>query len=266
MYFQPQVSRLPMVKFKLNASDFRFSCNSSVFEPSSSSNSSQSSKKHKNVSSEALSPKSLKHKRALHQSFEMIPILTINVKRFFVITRETVTPAFSQNSHDSFEFEIGQNDLSRIATVIEMILRCNDEDWVIQLLFEVRYKELVGMLKNSQDFDSEDLLLHHKVNRLLPEGLQYGAFILSKSSFHFYSLINSRPSEPIHFIFKNILFAMRYSYLHKKIGLSLYVYNSKHPIILLFENEDQRDNIYTYLQNKIKFKDPITDLDKMTDK
>ncbi|CAG9334889.1 NSMAF_4 [Blepharisma stoltei] len=265
LYFQPQVYRLPMVKFKLDTSDFKFSCNSSIVEPSSISSNSQTSKKSKSgqIPSETLSPRSMKYKRALHQSLETRPVLSINVKRFFVITRESMAPAFSQNSQEAFEFEINQNDLSRIATELEMVLRYNDEDGIIQLIYEVRYKELVGMLKNSQDFDSEDLLMHQKTSRLLPECLQLGAFILSTNSFHFYSLINAKPNEPVHVLFKNIIFIMRYKYLHKNTALSIYMYSSKFPLVLIFENEEQRENIFLYLQNKIKFKDPTCELQKV---
>ena len=191
--------------------------------------------------------------------------LLISVTRFEVITRDPCGPRFTQPSHDNFGFEVSAAELARISTEMEMITSGEEEAQVASLIFGVRYKEFVAMLSDSDDFDPEEFLLHHRVKRLIGEGEQLGAFVLTQTSFHFYPLVNARPNEQIHVLFRGVNFAMRFTYLQEQIGIEVYVYASQYPLILLFDTEEKRENIYSYLQNRVKFKNPIEDLPHITD-
>jgi len=136
---------------------------------------------------------------------------------------------------------------------------------VAQLIYSVRYREFTSMLGDSEDFDPEEFLLHHKATRVLPEGRQLGAFVLTQSSLHFYPLVNAKPSEQIHMGFKGVQFALRCDYLQESVALQIHTYASVWPFVLVYESEEKRENIYSYLQNRVKFHNPEEDLPRMTD-
>ena len=239
LFFEPKSKRLPLLKFKLNSFEFSFTC--SVQPDSSYFATSRNSK----FRTETNSPK--------YQNRSLIekPCIIISVKRFVLVTRDKITPAYSQKSLEKFEFEGNYQDLNRLSTEIDMIIRYSDEEGIISLIYGVRYKEMTEIISNSEDFDSEELLMDRKVTRLLFEGIQLGAFFLTTFSLHFYVLINAVPDAPFHLTFKNILLVMKYKHFHKDIGLSLFTHS--YPVIFLFENQEQRDGIFEFLvKNKIK--------------
>ena len=243
--FQPGNSNLPLLRFKLSNADFRYNCTpaNGLFRQKAGS---------------MTSPRD-------SRPSEAAPALLISLSRFEVLTRDPSGPRFTQPSHDNFGFEVSPSELARIATEMEMITSGEEEEQVAALIYAVRYKEFVSMLGDSEDFDPEEFLLHHKAKRLMGEGVQLGAFVLTQSSLHFYPLVNARPSEQLQVLFRGINFAMRFTYLQERIGVQIHTYASPHPLILLFDSEDKRENLFSYLQSRVKFHNPADDLANMTD-
>lgn len=246
--FQPRNSNLPLLRFKLSNADFRYNCTlgNGVLQ--------------RKGGIGATSPREGRISESSNPS-----ALIISVARFEVITRDPCGPRFTQPSHDNFGFEVSPAELARISTEMEMITSGEEEAQVASLIFGVRYKEFVAMLGDSDDFDPEEFLLHHRVKRLLGEGEQLGAFVLTQTSFHFYPLVNARPNEQLHVLFRGVNFAMRFTYLQEQIGIEVYTYASQYPLILLFDTEEKRENIYSYLQNRVKFKNPVEELPHVTE-
>lgn len=242
--FQPGNSNLPLLRFKLSNADFRYNC-----VPAN------------GLFRQKVGLNSLKESRPI----EAPPSLQISLSRFEVLTRDPSSPRFTQPAHDSFGFEVSATELARIATEMELITSGEEEDQIAALIYAVRYKEFVSMLGDSEDFDPEEFLLHHKAKRLMGEGVQLGAFVLTQSSWHFYPLLNARPSEQLHVLFRGVHFAMRYTYLQEQIGVQIHTYASVFPLILLFDSEEKSENIFSYLQNRVKFRNPADDLPNMTD-
>jgi hypothetical protein len=155
---------------------------------------------------------------------------------------------------------MNQNDLLKLSTELDMVGRSGEEKQVAQIIFGVRYKELVNMLLNTDDFNPDEILLNHKCKRILPEGEQWGAFVLTQSSIHFYALMNSKPKDPLHINFVDINICTKYKYQAKFNGLRVDLYSSLHPLLFILETEEQREGIYKFMQNKIKFKNPLENL------
>lgn len=249
--FQPSNSKLPLLRFKLSNADFRYTFGSPERQYASSS---------------YLSPKSNTARSTASSLDSPTSTLIISVTRFDVIHRTPCSPRFSKPSANAFSFEISTVEMPRVSAELEMIASGEEEDTVAELIYSVRYREFTTvMLTESEDFDRNELLLHHKTTRLLVEGKQLGAFVLTQSSLHFYPLINAKPSEQIHLVFKAIQFAVKCEYLQEQVGLQIYRYSSPWPVEFIYETQDKRDNIYSFLQNRVKFHDPEEALPHMTD-
>jgi factor associated with neutral sphingomyelinase activation len=247
--FQPSNSKLPLLRFKLSNPDFRFS----FALPAS----------HRPASQRLLSPKSAQMRPG---AWELpATALVVTVDRFEVITRDPCGPRFSQPAGDGFAFELSPNEVARVSAELETIISGEDEEMVAQLIYSVRYREYTSMLGDSEDFNPEEFLLHHKATRVLPEGRQLGAFVLTQSSLHFYPLVNAKPSEQIHIVFKGIQCALRFDYMQEHVGIQIHTYAALWPYIIVYETEEKRENIYSYIQNRVKFRDPEEDLPRVTD-
>lgn len=252
LFFQPNSKRLPLLKFKLNSFEFSFLC---VY-PHSDSSFAVTSRATK-FRTETNSPKFSTRKSDN-------PCFIISAKRFILVTREKVTPAYSQSSLEKFEFETNQQDLNRLSTELDLVMKYTDEEGFVNLIYGVRYKELAEIIQTSEDFDSDEMLMDKKVSRLCFEGLQLGAFFLTTRSLHFYVLVNAVPDDSLHLPFSGIILAMKYKYLHRDVGLSLHTHTF--PVIFLFENKEQRDSIYDFLLVKLKFKPVELETSRMTEK
>ena len=262
--FQPQNSHLPLLKFKLSNADFSYTFSHMATSPPST-----DPRKQRTASMQHQSPTSTKRPKSsssLQHSLEARPALVISVKRFVVIPRDPAGPHFTESSQDRFVFELTGGDLTRVATELEMLMRADDEREVAQIIFGLRYSELTNVLAETDDFDPEEFLLQHKASRLLPEGLQLGAFVLTQSSFHFYPLVNSRPNEQLHIHFRSVNFALRSRYLYRPTALRVHLHTARWPVLLVFETEEQRENIYSFLQNRVKFKNVAEELPRFTEK
>ena len=160
---------------------------------------------------------------------------------------------------------MNQNDLLKLSTELDMVGRSGEEKHVAQIIFSVRYKELVNMLLNTEDFNPDEILLNHKCKRILPEGEQWGAFVLTQTSMHFYVLMNSKPKSPLHISFQDISVCTKYKYQSKATGLRFDLFSSPWPLVFIFETEEQKEGIYKYILNKIKFKNPLDMLAEYSD-
>lgn len=255
--FQPQNPHLPLLKFKLSNPDFAYSF--SHLAPAT------DPRKQRTSSTQHQSPKRPKSSASLQHSLEARSALHVTVQRFTVVPRYPAGPHFTERTQDRLSFELAAGDLTRVATELEMLQRAEDEREVAQIIFGLRYSELSNLLADTDDFDPEEFLLQHKTQRLLPEGLQLGAFVLTQSSFHFYPLVNAKPSEQLHIHFRSICFALRFRYLYRQVGLRVHIHSGRWPIVLLFESEEQRENIYSFLQNRVKFRNPAEELPRFTE-
>ena len=160
---------------------------------------------------------------------------------------------------------MSQNDLLKLSTELDMVGRSGEEKHVAQIIFGIRYKELVSMLLNTDDFNPDEILLNHKCKRIIPEGEQWGAFVLTQSSLHFYALMNSKPKDPLHIGFQDVNVCSKYKYQGKYTGLRIDLFSSLWPLLFILETEEQREGIYRFVQNKIKFKNPLENLSEYTD-
>jgi hypothetical protein len=193
------------------------------------------------------------------------PCFIVAVKRFILVTRDKITPANSQAAVEKkFEFETSQSNLNRLAVELDMVLRYNDEEGYVNFIFGLRYKELAEIIQSSEELDSAEVLMERKVTRLLFEGIQLGAFFLTARSLHYYSLINSVPDTSFHLMFPSIITVLKYRHLHKDIGLQIFTHDF--PVVFLFENADQRDSIFDFLLNKLKFRTAEQEIPRMGDK
>ena len=262
--FQPHNANLPLLRFKLSNPDFKYCL--SLASPSPFHSARQRPASFHITSPKTSGPKTGKSAFTM-PGFETPPpsAVMISVSRFEVITRDPCGPRFTQPAKDSFAFELSPHEVARVSTELETIVRGEDEKSVAQVIYSVRYKEYTAILGDTDDFDPEEFLLHHKVSRLLPEGIQLGAFVLTQSSFHFYPLVNAKPSEQVHVIFKGVNFAMRFTYLQEPVGVQVFLYSSPWPVVLIFETEEKRENIYSFLQNRVKFHNPIDELPRVTE-
>ncbi|CAG9318285.1 NSMAF_2 [Blepharisma stoltei] len=270
--FQPTFSKHPLLKFKLSSNDFSYSFN---FPPSLSITQSPNSKSHsstvdresriiRHANAPDRNPSSKSIKRAKihrgHHTSDGSSTLIISVKSYGVISRSPPSPCQSQQVAETFFFEMSQGDLLKLSTELDMIMRSTDEKAITSLVYSVRYKESLSMLQNVDDFNPDDILLTQKCKRILPEGEQWGSFVMTQESLHFYPLINAKPKRAVHIQFKIIYSGMRYRYLWRNNGLRIDYYGSKYPVLFIFETEEQRENIYNFLLNRVKFKSPADQL------
>lgn len=253
LFFQPNSQRISLLKFKLNSFEFSFSST-----PVQTENSFAATSRNSKFRTETNSPK--------YQSRKIIdrPSFFISCKRFILVTRDKITPAYSQTAVEKFEFETNQQDLNRLAIELDMVMRYSDEEGFVNFIFGLRYKELAEIIKTSEEFDSDEVLMERKATRLIFEGIQLGAFFLTNRSLHFYGLINAIPDSAMHIMFKTIVLVTKYRHLHKDVGLSLFTHSE--PVLFLFENIEQRDGIYEFLLVKLKFKPVENEIPKMVEK
>lgn len=180
------------------------------------------------------------------------------------MTRDKITPEYSRPSLKKFEFETNQQDLDRLTSELDMIKRYSQEEGVANLIYEIRYKQITEIIQDIEDIDSNELLMEGKVRRLIFEGIQLGAFFLTGKSLHFYILLNAIPDLNLNIVFKNIVMILKYKHMHRDIGLSLYT--QEFPCIFLFDTQEQRDNIYDFLLNRLKFKPLEAEIPRITQK
>lgn len=284
IYFQSDYIKVPIIKFKLTNPDFSYIINqtrpSSVFHSPKSSNKSQFNtisgstisreKQMRHSCSNFLEPQSpkqssriMKHHRSL--SSDSLKVMIINVKSFVLIPRHPVTPAYSQFIAQTFYIEMPHNELHKFTAELDMTIRCHDEKQLIDLIYGVRYKDFISKFQLKSN-TSEEALLYHKCKRVLLETEQRGIFLLNQKGMQFHPIINALPYEIVSMDFKDIRFCMKYRYLARDTGLMIYSYIIKYPILLIFESESQRDNIFTFLQARAKFKNPIESLFEHTER
>ena len=252
LYFEPHSPRLYLLKFKLNSFNFSFAC------INSSNDSAFASSRASKLRTETSSPKYQSRKLSDKQIF------CISVKRYIIVTRDTITPAYSQAASEKFEFETTKSGVNTLVVEIDNILKNNDEECLVNFIFELRYKELTEIIPSSEEFDSDEILMEKKVTRLTFEGSQLGAFFLTNRSIYYYGLLNvvSEPTQNIPFT--NVVLALKYKHLHKDTGLSLFTHSF--PVIFLFENREQRDSIYEFLLAKVKFVPIEQEVPRIVDK
>jgi Beige/BEACH domain len=186
--------------------------------------------------------------------------LLIYVPRCIMVSRYPPSPGLSIQLTEVLEFKMSQEDLAKLFVELDMVDRSSEEKSVVQLIFTIRYTELVDLLVNTADFNPDEILLDYKSRRILPEGEQWGAFVLTQSSIHFYPLMNSKPEEPVHIDFQDIRICMRYKYQSKCTGIRVDIYSSIYPLVFILETEEQTKRIFEFMQNKIKFKNPFESL------
>ena len=155
-------------------------------------------------------------------------------------------------------------ELLRLSTELEMISRSSEEKGVALLIYGVRYKEFSAMACKSLELDPDDLLLHRKAKRLLPEGEQWGAFVLTQHSLHFYPLVNAVPMELVSLEFRLVYMVQEYFYLGKNNAIRIDYYSSKFPLVVVFETEVQRSSILSFIHNKAKVRDKTELLEETT--
>jgi len=245
LYFQPEDFKLPVLKFKFSDPEFQFSYNFLNHSDRKQSNTYSPLKKHQ-------------------RNPEEIPLLIINTSILYLIKRQSISPIASDRNQEAFVFETNREEIFRLSKTLEMVTHYEEEE-VLEVLYGVRYKELLNVLQSDEESQSSEFLLHYPARRLMIEGVQLGSFILTRASFRFYPLLNLIPNGPLNYTFREIVLATRYRYLHMDIGLCIYFFEGP-PIIILFENNEQMENIYSFLQNKIKFAEPISELEEITDK
>lgn len=253
LIFQPEFFKAPLIKISLSSPELTYSFKL----PSAQSANSPNSKPRKSLGERSPSP---------FFKAESPSSILISIPKCTLISRYPPAPgAFQKLSGDSLEFKMSQNDLLKLSSELDVLGRSGEEKNVAQIIFGIRYKELVAMLVNTEDFNPDEILLNHKCKKILPEGEQWGAFVLTQNSLHFYPLMNAKPKDPLHVDFQDICFVMRYKYQAKWTGLRIEVYSSHFPLIFILETDEQRENIYKFIQNKIKFKNPSESLVEFTD-
>mmetsp|Transcript_32142 Transcript_32142/g.55513 ORF Transcript_32142/g.55513 Transcript_32142/m.55513 type:complete len:541 (-) Transcript_32142:78-1700(-) len=227
-----------MLKFKLSNSDFQSSfVNASLAD---------APKLFKQRSERPIKP------RRRSSFMDVQNCLEVRVKSFIVISRLPCMPQFTQTTKGSFTFELNERDVTRVNTELELAMNYEDEDKLVSLIYNVRFKEKASLLQTLPDFGSDEVLLHHKCTRVIFEGLQLGLFALTSNSILFSPLVNARPRVDVNVNMKSIRMALKYKYLNKDVGLRLELTQSQ-TVLLLLETEEQRDGIYAYLQHKAKF-------------
>ena len=236
-----------MIKIKLSSPDLTYSFKL----PSSLVSASPSTKPRKSLGDRSPSP--------LH-TYDSPSSILISIPRCTLISRYPPTPGFSQALSEGLEFGMSQNDLLKLSSELDIIGKTGEEKSVVQIIFGIRYKELVSMLVNTEDFNPDDILLNHKCRKVIPEGEQWGAFVLTQNSIHFYPLMNAKPKETIHIGFSDVNICLRYRFLAKHTGIRIDLFSSSYPLIFILETEEQREGIYKFIQNKIKFKNPYENL------
>ena len=95
----------------------------------------------------------------MQRSVEGRTVLVVQVERFTVSNRDPCEPTFTQNSNDRFIFDLDQDEVSRVAAELDMMIRAGDEETSASFIYGVRYKDFVNNLPKLEDFNSEEFLL-----------------------------------------------------------------------------------------------------------
>ena len=180
------------------------------------------------------------------------------------MTRDKISPAYSQPASEKFEFEASKTGANTLSIELDNILRYNEEEGLVNFIFDLRYKELTEIIQSSEEFDSDEVLMEKKVTRLTFEGCQLGAFFLTNKSIYYYGLLNVVSDTTFNITFSNIVIALRYKHLHRDTGLSIFTHSFS--VIFLFENAEQRNSIYEFLLSKVKFVPIELEIPRITEK
>ena len=252
LIFQPDFIKSPLLKLKLSNPDMSYSFKF----PSISMAHSPNSKTRKSINDRSASP---------FTKSEVLSVFTVSVPRCTLMPRYPSSPGFSFKLEDTLEFRMNQTNLLKLSTELDMVGRSAEEKHVAQIIFGVRYKELVSMLINTEDFNPDDILLNHKCKRIIPEGEQWGALVLTQNSLHFYVLMNPKPKAALHIAFQDVSLCSRYKYQSKATGLRFDLFSSHWPLVFILETEEQREGMLKFIMNKVKFRNPIDLLAEFTD-
>mmetsp|Transcript_7742 Transcript_7742/g.14691 ORF Transcript_7742/g.14691 Transcript_7742/m.14691 type:complete len:636 (+) Transcript_7742:7299-9206(+) len=191
---------------------------------------------------------------------ESLLILTASNYKF--IQRKPPAAPTVSILQESFAFEMSQESLTQVQEEIELIKQADDEIELLDVLLTDRYEALLRADKD--ELEDEEMLLELHASRILLEGKQHGAFLLTQSSLHFFPLINASAAPSVHCKFRQLLTAMRYVSAHQNNAIIAYFSGRARPILIAFETEEQCENIYSYLQHRTKFRDPKNELQSMT--
>lgn len=65
-------------------------------------------------------------------------------------------------------------------------------------------------------------------------------------------VLNNINEEKQEFDLNEVKFILKYRYIFKQIGISLWFHNNRHSTLLIFEDEKNRNLAYSYLKNNCK--------------
>lgn len=189
-------------------------------------------------------------------------LLIVTASNYKFIQRKPPAAPTASILQESFAFEMTQEALHQVKEEIEVIKQADDENELLDVLMSERCECLLR--KDKEELEDEEVLLDLQATRILFEGKQYGVFLLTQSSMHFYPLVNSLAAPAVHCKFRQLLTAMRYVVAHQHTALRAFFTGLPKSILIAFESPEQCENIYSYIQHRIKFRDPRLELPSIT--
>lgn len=99
------------------------------------------------------------------------------------------------------------------------------------------------------NYNYQYYLFRYKVNRILPEGIQTGLFVIKdKEEVVFWPITNNFKNKVLSFKLNQIKSILNYRCTHQHRGLKLILFKSKRDKLFEFESSEDRDNVYNYLK------------------
>ena len=125
-----------------------------------------------------------------------------------------------------------------------------DDTKEIQSLINKKVNDLYESIVKSED---KEIITKIKCNRILPEGIQHGVFVISKiyhnEYIEFYPVINNYKRKNLKVLLSKVEALVPYRYLYKMRGINIILYQSQRSKIFVFESEVELKTVDDYLNH-----------------
>jgi len=179
-------------------------------------------------------------------------ILLLTTEKIFTTQRDPITPYSSERLNLPLLFEIGKensvHEINKFLKLLDYILKHKNDDNLTKTVIESQINEAFRDLMDSHS-NHEQQIQVYKARRILPEGVIYGVMTIhGTESLIFHPIVNKIYHEPLEIKFSRIKGILRYRYLFRHTAVEIWSYNSKHSVLLDFNDNGSRETIFNHIK------------------
>ncbi|KAL4465900.1 hypothetical protein ABPG74_004137 [Tetrahymena malaccensis] len=171
--------------------------------------------------------------------------------KLFVIHRNPISPYLTEINTDNIIFSIDKTNtkeqIIRFLKFYDGFIRTKDETLYINFIIENSVQQSMKEFAEQKKNQGKQINFIHKAMKITPEGNIHGFWTCVGTSLMFCPIINSIDSNIIEYKLSDVKGFLKYRYLMKHQGIEIWFYNKKRSLLLVFEDNQTQQSIFSYL-------------------